>query len=67
MFRDFNEIFYLMTIPLPDKFFRNPNTGKLKEIMGFVVDNGPTEAPASFLVQMLLVRLSKFLDLDKVT
>ena len=35
--------------------------------MGFIVDNGPSEAPASFLVQMLLVRLLKFLDLDKVT
>ena len=67
VFRVFNEIFYLMTIPSLDKFFRNPKTGKLKEIMGFVVDNGPSEAPASFLVQMLLVRLLKFLDLDKVT
>ena len=67
VFRVFNEIFYLMTIPSLDKFFRNPETGKLKEIMGFVVDNGPSEAPASFLVQMLLVRLLKFLDLDKVT
>lgn len=67
VFRVFNEIFYLMTIPSLDKFFRNPETEKLKEIMGFVVDNGPSEAPASFLVQMLLVRLLKFLDLDKVT
>ena len=56
-----------MTIPLLDKFFRNPETGRLKEIMGFIVDNAPSEAPASFLVQMLLVRLLKFLDLDKVT
>ena len=67
VFRVFNEIMYLMTIPSLDKFLRNPETGRLKEIMGFVVDNGPSEAPASFLVQMLLVPLLKFLDLDKVT
>lgn len=35
--------------------------------MGFNVDNGPSEAPSNFLVQMLLVRFLKFLDLDKVT
>ena len=67
VFRVFNEIMYLMTIPSLHRFFRNPETGRLKEIMGFIVDNGPSEAPASFLVQMLLVRLLKFLDLDKVT
>ena len=67
VFRVFNKIMYLMTIPSLDKFFRNPETGTLKEIMGFIVDNGPSEAPASFLVQMLLVHLLKFLDLDKVT
>ena len=69
VFRVFNEIFYLMTIRLLDKFLQNRGTRKLKEIMGFVVDNGPSEAPASFLVQMLLVCLLKFLDLDtcKVT
>lgn len=67
VFRVFNEIMYLMTIPSLHRFFRNPETGRLKEIMGFIVDNGPSEAPASFLGQMLLVRLLKFLDLDKVT
>ena len=35
--------------------------------MGFIVDNGPSEAPSNLLVQMLLVRFLKFLDLDKVT
>lgn len=35
--------------------------------MGFNVDNGPSEAPSNLLVQMLLVRFLKFLDLDKVT
>ena len=56
-----------MTLPSLDKYFRNPETGQLKEVMGFVVDNGPSESPSSFLVQMLLVRFLKFLNLDKVT
>ena len=34
--------------------------------MGFIVDNGPSESPSSFFVQMLLVRFLKFLNLDKV-
>ena len=67
VFRVFNELFLLMCIPSLDKFFRNQETGKLKEIMGFIVDNGPSEAPSNLLVQMLLVRFLKFLDLDKVT
>lgn len=66
VFRVFNELFYLMTIPSLDKFFRNPKTGKLKEVMGFIVDNGPSESPSSILVQMLLMRFLKFLNLDKV-
>ena len=67
VFRVFNELFYLMTIPSLDKFFRNPKTGKLKEVMGFIVDNGPSESPSSILVQMLLVLFLKFLNLDKAT
>ena len=35
--------------------------------MGFIMDNGPSETPSNLLVQMLLVRFLKFLDLDKVT
>ena len=31
------------------------------------MDNGPSETPSNLLVQMLLVRFLKFLDLDKVT
>ena len=31
----FNEIFYLMSIPSLDVFFRNPGTGKLKEFFWF--------------------------------
>ena len=50
-----------------DGFFRNQTTGKLKGMIGFIVDNGPSEAPSNFLVQMLIVRLVKFLDLDKAT
>lgn len=56
-----------MTIPSLDKFLGNPNTGKLKEVMPFIVDNRPPESPSCFLVQMLLVCLLKFLNLDKVT
>ena len=56
-----------MSIPSLDKYFRNQETGKLKEIMGFIVDNGPSEAASNLLVQMLLVRFLNFLDLDKVT
>lgn len=63
----FNELFVLMCIPSLDKFFQNQEAGKLKEIMGFIVDNGPCEAPNNLLVQMLLVRFLKFLDFDKVT
>ena len=59
--------FYLCAFRVSNKFLRNQETGKLKEIMGFIVDNGPSEAPSNLLVQMLLVRFLKFLDLDKVT
>ena len=62
VFRLFNELFYLMSISSLDTYFRNPDTGNLKEVMGFIVDNGPSEAPSSFLVQMLLVRFLKFLN-----
>lgn len=47
------------------RFFRNPETLQVKEVFIFVVDNGPSEAPASTIVQMLLARLVKFLNLDK--
>ena len=63
--RVFNEVFYLMSIPELDVFFRNPETLQVKEVFIFVVDNGPSEAPASNIVQMLLARLVKFLNLDK--
>ena len=46
VFRVFNELFLLMCIPSLDKFFRNQETGKPEEIMGFIVDNGPCEAPS---------------------
>jgi hypothetical protein len=62
-----NEIFYMLTIPALDKFFRNPKTQKLKSNFVFVVDNGPSEAPSGHLLQMWLVRLQQFLQLDSVT
>ena len=35
--------------------------------MVFIVDNGPSEQPSSYIVQMCLVRLVAFLKLQKVT
>lgn len=65
VFRCFNELLYLMTLPSLDSLFRNPSTGKLKDEIIFVVDNGPSEQPSSPMVQMLLVRLLKFLKQNK--
>lgn len=59
----FNEIFYLMSIPELDCFFFE--TQQLKAVFIFIVDNGPSEAPGSITVHLLLVRLVKFLNLDK--
>ena len=58
---------YLLTLPSLDHLLRNPHTGKLKTKFVFVVDNGPSEAPSSPLVQMLMVRMLKFLKLEKCT
>ena len=55
-----------MTLPSLDSLFRNPSTGKLKDEIILVVDNGPSEQPSSPMVQMLLVRLLKFLKLKKI-
>ena len=65
--RAFNEIFLLLTNPALDHYFRNPDTGKLKENFVFIVDNGPSEAPANPLVKMLLVRLLRILRLKSIT
>lgn len=35
-----------MSLPSLDTFFRNKETGMLKEILGFIVDNGSSEAPS---------------------
>lgn len=40
----FNELFYVMSIPSLHKFLLNPQTGKLKEVMSFIVDNQPSES-----------------------
>ena len=66
VFRAINELLYLMTLPQLDYYFRNPNTGKLKEYFVFVVDNG-VDMPRSPLVQMLLVRLRRYLGIRKIT
>lgn len=65
--RVFNEICVLMVNPALYQFFRNPDTGKLKEHFVFIVDNGPSEAPSKPLVRMWLVRLAKVLQLKSVT
>ena len=67
VFRCFNELFFLLVQPSLDRFFRNPETGALKENFVFIVDNGPSEQPSSSMVQMCLIRLCKFLNLDRVT
>ena len=36
-------------------------------MISFVVDNGPSEAPSNLLVKLLLVRLRKILNIDKIT
>ena len=65
--RVFNKLFLLLNNPALDHLFRNPVTGKLKEHFVFIVDNGPSEAPASPLVKMWLVRLARLLRLKSVT
>ena len=65
-FRLFHEILLLLTKPSLDHFFRNQRTGKLKEELIFIVDNGPAEEPSTPLVRMLLVRLQKLLNFDGV-
>ena len=67
VFRVFNEFFYLVSVLSLDAHFRNPKTGKLKEIISFVADNGPSEAPSNLLVKLLLVCLTKILNVDQVT
>ena len=63
----FNELFYLMSIPSLDKFLLNPQTGKLKEVMSFIVDNGPSESPCiKFSRANVACEKKKFLNLDKV-
>lgn len=55
---------FLMTLPHLDSYFRDPNTGKLKQTLIFVIDNG-VDMPRRPLVQMLLVRLQRYLGIKK--
>ena len=64
-FNCMNEIFYLMTLPQLDSYFRSPETGRLKDHFIFVVDNGPSEAPSNIAVQMCMTRLVNVLHLKK--
>lgn len=65
IFRHVNEFLYLLTLPSLDHFFRNPATRKLKANIVFVVDND-VEMPRSPAVQMLMLRLQKYLGVEKV-
>ena len=65
--RAFNELFLLLVNPALDQYFRNPETGKLKEHFIFVVDNGPSEAPSHPMVKMWLARIANVLQLKSVT
>ena len=66
LFRCINEIFKLLIEPSLDDNFRDAGSGKLKSTFIFVVDNGPSECPSSSMVKMLLVRMAKFLKLDRI-
>ncbi len=59
-------LFFLMCQPVLNSYFRNPVTGKLKRCFVFITDNSRSVAPASILVQMLLVRFCRMFNLDKV-
>jgi hypothetical protein len=63
--RSVNELLYLMTLPSLDSFFRNPSTGRLKDVLVSVVDNG-VGMPRSPIVKMLLVRLRRLLGIEKI-
>jgi hypothetical protein len=61
--RAFNEMFLLLSNPALDQYFRNPESGKLKEHFIYVVDNGPSEAPSHPMVKMWLARMANILEL----
>ena len=67
VFRGINEFFLILVEPSLDSHFRNPNTGKLKEHFVFIVDNGPSGKPSNPTLQMLLVRLCRFLKIKTCT
>lgn len=65
-FRAMNELLYLITQSSLDSVFRNSETGRLKSIFVFLVDNGHGEDPDSPLTQMCLARILFMLDLSKI-
>ena len=50
--RVFNELVFLFVNPTLHHVFRNPNFETLKDHLVFIVDNGPSEAPARPLMKM---------------
>ena len=65
IYRSINEFLFMITLPELDSCFRNPETGRMKENLVSIVDNG-IEKPRSPLVKMLLVRLRQLLGLRLV-
>ena len=61
-----NEVFLLLSTYALAPYFRDKNTKQLKKEFTFVVDNGPAEQPSCPLVQICLVRLLRFLQLDRI-
>ena len=56
-FKCLNKLLLVLTLPGLNSFFQDQPNGKLKKEMVFIVDNEPSEQPASCIVQMCLVRL----------
>ena len=60
--------FFKLTIQVNlDHIFKDRQTGTCKQEIVFPVNNGPAEPPSSVLVQLLLVRLRKLLQLKSKT
>ena len=64
-FNYMNEIFFMLTLPELDEYFRCPSTKQLKEEFIFVVDNGSSEARSNMAVKMCMARLVNVLKIKK--
>lgn len=64
VFCSINEILYMFMLPAFDPYLRNPDTGRLKEVLVSVVDNG-FEMPKSSLLKTMLVWVRRLLSLEQ--